>query len=173
MKKYVSIIAILFLVGAVSCKKEEITNEEPQVTEYMDAVGLEFKSVTDFTKSATTRFEAATVVVSKYTDGNGVDILLVEGLTAFSQSQATISLYIPYTGIGSYSANNTSVRVVYHQGSFTYHSTYGGGGAFIEVLKDENGMVEGTFRYVAVSSQSNATPYVIGHDDGVFKAKVD
>ncbi len=174
MKTTTLLLFVTLMLGFNGCKKDAAVSQADQgVKEYMNGVTLEFQSVVDFTKSKKGRFNAATVNASKYTNSNGVEILLIEGLTAFSQSQGSISIYIPYTGLGNYSANDTDIRVSYRQGGFQYWSNYGGGGAFMQVLKDENGIVEGTFRYVAVSFQSNAVPYVVGHDDGVFLAKLD
>lgn len=168
MKALYWLLGILILISA--CSKNDVS--PAQETEFITATWLDCGNPLDCTKSTTTTFEAVIITAQKFTDGNGIEILQIEGKKSAGLNGESISISIPYSGIGKYSSSNTSLKVHYSNGGINWVSTIGNGGAYVEVLKDENGLVEGNFRYIALSTYSNATPPTIGHDDGLFKVMV-
>lgn len=169
MKTLGRIIAVFFVT--ISCNKNEV--QPTAENEFMTAIWLNCDNPLNCTKSTTTKFEALSVTAIKFTDGNGADFLQINGNKGASLNAESISISIPYVGVGNYSSTDTGLSVHYSIGGIQWTSANNAGGAYVEVLMDENEIVEGNFRYIGLSTYNNASPPVIGHDNGLFRVKVD
>lgn len=106
------------------------------------------------------------------TEQNGVDKLLIEISTNFEIS-------VTYTGVGSYSTNNTDLmyELCIDNGlsTFCYRTdSPPQTGGYMEITEHSGGYIEGNFRFVGATSASTTVTSMryTGMDNGLFRIKL-
>lgn len=169
MNKYWLVCALVALLFAAGCNKDDKNNNNNNGSDA--EVSYRYLLCDNGPYNCTKNNNQYTASYAHANITNGV-------LTIEIESNLTIT--VTYTGLGSYSTNNTDLMYELCTNNGSSYICYRTDlppqtGGYMEVLSNEGGYIEGNFRFIGhTSASSNVTnrPWN-GMDDGLYRIKLD
>ncbi|MCB9226649.1 MAG: hypothetical protein H6578_05715 [Chitinophagales bacterium] len=160
-------VALMLVISSCSKDKDDNNDNDGQFAKYQE---YDCPANPQFCEVNSTIIDADDFY-AEITTVNGVEVLHI-----FVDE---VDIKVDYNGVETYNASNSNldVRYCYNDGAlnpcYRIHSNKPYTGGNLELLNNENGYMEGNFRYIIayIDPLSNSTSY-IGRDYGSFKIKL-